>query len=86
MTECARSGARYFDVCLAQKISLRLRLNFQTESKIRLMAHLQLFVGKTFKLPLLTMLLEHFKAVYKIKKLSADDSKGSQVSFFFFNM
>lgn len=29
------------------------------------------------------MLLERFKAVYKIKKLSADDSKESQVSFFF---
>lgn len=28
------------------------------------------------------VLLEHFKAVYKIKKFSADDSKESQVSFF----
>lgn len=42
--------------------------------------------GENFQTSITHIMLERFKAVYKIKKLSADDSKGSQVSFFFFNM
>lgn len=82
MTECAGNDARYFDTCLAQKI-LRIRLNLQSKSEVCLRTLLQLFMGKILKLPLLIVLLETFKAVYKMKMFSADDSNASQVTGFF---
>lgn len=71
MTKCTRNNAYYFDICLAQKRSLRLKLTFQTESSVPNDKPV-VICEETFKTSIThIVLLEHFKAIYTIKMFGA---------------